>query len=45
MPIDIDSENEFDKWLDSIKFIDEKGKIIKPILTEDKSSDPQNDRE
>lgn len=42
--LDIDSENEFNDWLESIEFINEKGAVVEPVLTDDVSSDPENDR-
>ena len=37
-------EIEFKDWLNSIEFVDEKGNIVTPELTEDDSPDPENDR-
>ena len=45
MTIDMKSEIEFNRWLESIKFIDKKGEILPIVLKKDKSSDPEGDRE
>ena len=37
-------ELDFNTWLASINFIDEKGKVIKPVLSDDESDDPEGDR-
>lgn len=41
----IKSENNFNLWLNSIEFINEKGKSLFPVLTNDESEDPEGDRE
>ena len=38
-------EDEFNGWLDSIEFMDEQGKVIPVLLTDDVSDDPERDRE
>lgn len=38
-------ELEFNEWLESIEFVDDTGKIMPAILTEDKSDDPEGDRD
>lgn len=38
-------EKDFIDWINSINFVDEKGKIILPILQKDNSEDPEDDRE
>jgi len=37
-------ELDFNAWLASINFIDKKGKVIKPVLSDDESPDPEGDR-
>lgn len=44
MPIDKEREEEFNEWLESIRFVDREGDILPVELTEDESSDPENDR-
>ncbi len=39
-----ESENEFDLWLASISFVDNKGKVLPTKLEDDESSDPEGDR-
>lgn len=41
----VDEEVEFGKWLDSIEFIDDDGKLLKTVLSDDSSDDPEGDRE
>lgn len=38
-------ERDFTEWVKSIQFIDEDGNISPPVLTDDKSDDPDGDRE
>lgn len=44
MPIDVESENEFNEWLESIRFVDREGRPLPLELTEDDSPDPEGDR-
>lgn len=37
-------ENEFNAWLDSIEFVDESGRVVPITLTDDVSDDPEGDR-
>ena len=37
-------ELEFNKWLESLEFVDDAGEVMPAILTEDKSDDPEGDR-
>lgn len=39
-----EKEKDFNLWLNSIEFINKEGEIIPPVLTEDKSEDPEDDR-
>lgn len=43
-PMDKSKEKDFNEWLDSIDFVDKEGQVIPPVLTNDTSSDPENDR-
>lgn len=36
---------EFEEWLESIVFVDEEGKPLPVVLTEDITPDPEGDRE
>lgn len=40
-----EKEQEFSAWLDSISFVDEKGRVLEPKLYPDDSDDPEGDRE
>lgn len=40
-----EKEKEFNDWLNSIEFVDEKGNISEAKLTDDESDDPEGDRE
>ena len=42
---DEELDREFNAWLNSIEFVDDEGKIVPPVLTEDESDDPEGDRE
>ena len=44
MPIDEQSEQEFNEWLESIRFVDSEGNLLPVELTPDESEDPENDR-
>jgi hypothetical protein len=37
-------DEEFNEWIESIKFVDEEGNVLPVVLTEDVSPDPENDR-
>ncbi len=37
-------EEDFNAWLDSIKFVDKDGNVISSVLTKDTSPDPEGDR-
>jgi hypothetical protein len=41
---DFIGENDFNEWLDSIEFVNSKGKVLPIILTKDESEDPEDDR-
>jgi hypothetical protein len=45
MAIDEKSEKRFNRWLDSIVFVDRAGQVIEPELAADESDDPEGDRE
>lgn len=40
-----EEEKDFVDWVNSINFVDKKGKIIPPVLEKDDSEDPEGDRE
>lgn len=42
--MDAESEKDFNEWMNSIDFVDDKGIVIKPELTEDITEDPEGDR-
>ena len=44
MPIDEQKEQDFNEWLESIRFVDEQGDLLLVELTPDESEDPENDR-
>ena len=37
-------DEDFTAWLNSIEFIDKKGKVVTPKLGQDTSDDPEGDR-
>lgn len=39
-----EEEKDFVGWINSIEFVDKKGKIILSVLQKDNSEDPENDR-
>ena len=43
--VDEKGEKEFNDWLESIVFVDKDGRPLPVVLTEDKSDDPEGDRE
>ena len=45
MEIDrVESEKDFQEWMESIIWVDQDGKIVPPVLVEDTSPDPEGDR-
>ena len=41
---ELDKESDFNAWLESINFVGKDLKIIRPLLVEDGSDDPEGDR-
>ena len=39
------AEQDFNEWVDSIKFIDKDGNVVPPVLTDDETEDFDGDRE
>lgn len=44
MPIDAESEEEFNDWLESVRFVGGDGRLMPVVLTDDESDDLEGDR-